>query len=97
MWQAIPDFLKYCLQRFVWHIIFFFQLIKNPVIPMKKFYEIEITGAASYVYDILQKAIEILINKNATILEIDKSEAKDKNGEMAVLLTMLYRHNHNSR
>ena len=47
---------------------------------MKKFYEIEITGAASYVYDILQKAIEILINKNATILEIDKSEAKDKNG-----------------
>jgi len=61
---------------------------------MKKFQEIEITGAASYVYDILQKAIEILISKNATILEIDRSETRDKNGEMAVLLTMLYRHNH---
>ena len=61
---------------------------------MKKLYEIEISGAASYVYDILQKAIEILLSKNVTILEIDRSETMDENGDKAVLLTMLYRHHH---
>lgn len=63
---------------------------------MKKLHKIEINGATSYVFDILQKAIEILISKNATILEIDRSEAVNKNGEASILLTMLYSHNNNS-
>lgn len=61
---------------------------------MKKLYEIEIVGAALFVYDILQKAIEIVISRNATILEIGQSEIKDKDGHAAILLKMLYRHDH---
>jgi hypothetical protein len=61
---------------------------------MKKLYEIEIVGAAVFVYDILQKAIEIVVSRNATILEIGQSEIADKNGNVNILLTMLYRHDH---
>jgi len=61
---------------------------------MKKLQEIKIIGTASYVYDILQKAIEIMISKDATILEIGQSESADKNGNMIILLKMLYRHEH---
>jgi len=61
---------------------------------MKKLQEIKISGTASYVYDILQKAIEIMISKDATILEIGQSESTDKNGNMVILLNMLYRHEH---
>ena len=61
---------------------------------MKKLYEIEIIGAALFVYDILQKAIEIMINRRATILEIGQSEIKDKDGNKMILLTMLYQHEH---
>jgi hypothetical protein len=59
---------------------------------MKKLYEIEIAGAALFVYDILQKAIEIMLSRNATILEIGQSKVRDKNGNMAILLKMLYQH-----
>jgi hypothetical protein len=61
---------------------------------MKKLYEIEIVGAAMFVYDILQKAIEIVISRDATILEIGQSEIADKNGNTQILLTLSYRHDH---
>jgi hypothetical protein len=61
---------------------------------MKKLQEISISGAASYVYDILQKAIEIMMSKDATILEIGQSESTDKNGDMTIFLKMLYSHEH---
>ena len=56
---------------------------------MKKFQEIILSGASSFVYDILQKAIDIVRGRNATILEIGQSETRDKNGNMVVLITMV--------
>ena len=58
---------------------------------MKKLHHITITGAASYIYDILQKSIEILLTKEVMILEIGQSKSRDKNGNEVVFLTMIYR------
>lgn len=63
---------------------------------MKKFQEIILSGASSFIYDILQKAIDIVRGRNATILEIGQSETKDKNGNMVVLITMILEPNNGS-
>jgi hypothetical protein len=55
---------------------------------MKKLHEITISGATSFIYDILQKVIEILMSKDITILEIGQSEGTDKNDNM--IITMVY-------
>ena len=47
---------------------------------MKKLHEIILTGASLFVYDILQKAIEIVLSKDATILEIGQTEMSEENG-----------------
>lgn len=56
---------------------------------MKKLQEIILSGASSFVYDILQRAIDIVKGRNAIILEIAQSEIKDKNGNMIVLITII--------
>ena len=66
--------------------------MKKSRIPMKKLHEITISGASSFIYDILQKVIEMLQTKEITILEIGQSERQDANGNLIILLTMVYKH-----
>ena len=58
---------------------------------MKKLHEIILTGASFFIYDILQRAIEIVLSKDATILEIGQTETTDENGNMIILLKMIYK------
>jgi hypothetical protein len=71
-----------------WHTIFFSE--GRLETPMKKIHEINISGAALVIYDILQRVIEILVTKQINILEIGQSEITDTNGNMTILLTMVY-------
>lgn len=57
---------------------------------MKKLDEITIVGASSFIYDILQKVIEILLTKEIMILEIGQSESKDTKGNL--IISMIYQH-----
>jgi len=57
---------------------------------MKKLDEITIIGASSFIYDILQKVIEILLTKEIMILEIGQSESKDTKGNL--IISMIYQH-----
>jgi hypothetical protein len=58
---------------------------------MKKLQEIILIGASFFVYDILQKTIEIVLSNDAIISEIGQTETIDENGNMIVLLKMIYR------
>jgi len=57
---------------------------------MKKLQEIALSGTSGFIYDILQKTIEIVKGRNAVILEIGQSEVTDKNGNSVVLVTMIF-------
>jgi hypothetical protein len=56
---------------------------------MKKFQEIILSGASSFIYDILQKTIDIVRGRNASIIEIGQSEVIDKNGNSIILINMI--------
>jgi hypothetical protein len=71
----------------LWHIVFFLPFKKTS---MKKLQEIVISGASSFIYDILQKAIETIKGRNVTILEIAQSEITDKHGNLIILITMIF-------
>lgn len=64
--------------------------LKVKDIPMKKLQEIVISGASGFIYDILHKTIEIVKGRDAVILEIGQSEARDKNGNSVILVTMIF-------